>query len=361
MCFQIATYPYCRRTDCYLAGELRIVRCISECVASAKPFCAINFVCYNPSVLPANKTSTDSIFPDVADPAEPKNPLNEVFGFPTSNKSERALHFQSNRLCPFHNVVPNCTKVSVVDPLGVCSLYDRDGSPTVVCPVRFKEDYLITAEAARFFFPQGTKWEALPEIRLKDARGKAAGNVDMVIVAHDEQGTVTDFGALEIQSVYISGNVRRPFAEFTKDLKVTTIDWRGKREYPRPDYLSSSRKRLAPQLIYKGGILKTWGKKIAVVTDRKFFGTLPDLAEVGPDEAEVAWLVYDLIHDPEDDLFKLTHHKTIYTGFAPALDTITRTEAGPVEDFIKVLQTKLTKLKKGEMVADTTLASEALE
>ncbi|HEX7774561.1 MAG TPA: NotI family restriction endonuclease [Pyrinomonadaceae bacterium] len=309
----------------------------------------------------SNKKPADTIFADVAEPAEPKNPLAEVFGFPTNNKSERALHYQSNRLCPFHNVVPNCTKVSVVDPLGVCSLLDKDGNPTVVCPVRFKEDYLITAEAARFFFPPATKWEALPEIRLKDAHGKAAGNVDMILVAHDEKGTVTDFGALEIQSVYISGNVRRPFVEFTTDLSAKTIDWTGKREYPRPDYLSSSRKRLAPQLIYKGGILRTWEKKIAVVTDRKFFDTLPKLVEVAAADADIAWLVYDLIRDSTDDVFKLTHHKTTYTRFAPALDTITRTEAGPVEDFIRVLQTKLRKLNKGEMVADTTLASEALE
>jgi len=34
--------------------------------------------------------------------------------------------------------------------------------------------------------------------------------------------------------------------------------------YPRPDYLSSSRKRLAPQLIFKGGIINAWGKKTAV-------------------------------------------------------------------------------------------------
>jgi hypothetical protein len=46
---------------------------------------------------------------------EPRNPLAEVFGFPTSNKSKRALHYQSNRLCQFNNVVPSCTKVSVVD------------------------------------------------------------------------------------------------------------------------------------------------------------------------------------------------------------------------------------------------------
>jgi hypothetical protein len=32
----------------------------------------------------------DSLFQDVADAAESKNPLAEVFGFPTSNKSDRA-------------------------------------------------------------------------------------------------------------------------------------------------------------------------------------------------------------------------------------------------------------------------------
>jgi hypothetical protein len=296
-----------------------------------------------------------------AEAEEPKNPLAEVFGFPISNKSERALRFQSNRLCPFNNVVPSCTKVSEVDPLGVCSLFDKDGEPTVVCPVRFKEDFLITVQAANFFFSADTKWVALPEIRLKDANGKAAGNVDIMLVAHDENGFVSDFGALEIQAVYISGNVRRPFTKYTEDLTAKTLDWRGAKEYPRPDYLSSSRKRLAPQLIYKGGIFKAWNKKIAVVTDRKFFATLPMLAEVEAAKADIAWFVYDLVHSAGEDTYKLTHHKTIYTEFHPALNTITRTEAGPVEDFIKVLQKKLTRLRKGEMVADTTLASEALE
>lgn len=292
---------------------------------------------------------------------EPKNPLVEVFGFPTSNNSKRALHFQSNRLCPFNNVVPSCTKVSVVDPLGVCSLLDRDGEPTVVCPVRFKEDLLIAVHAARFFFSPKTKWVALPEIRLKDANGKAAGNVDMVLVAYDDNGFVTDFGALEIQAVYISGNVRRPFRKYTEDLTVSTIDWTGAKEYPRPDYLSSSRKRLAPQLIYKGGIFKSWGKKAAVVIDRKFFSTLPELTEVDATKADIAWFVFDLVRDQESDRYILTHHNTIYTEFGRALDAITKTEAGSVEDFVVVLQNKLARLKKGEHVADTVLASEALE
>lgn len=284
-----------------------------------------------------------------------KNPLAEVFGFTISDKSERALHYQANKLCPFHNIVPSCTKVSVIDPLGVCSLYDKDGQPTVVCPVRFKEDWLITTQAAKFFFPSSDQWTALPEIRLTDVNGKAAGNIDLVLVAYNDDGYVTDFGALEIQAVYISGNVRRPFRAYVKDLSQTTFDWSGQKEYPRADYLSSSRKRLAPQLIYKGGIFYAWKKRMAVVIDRKFFESLPELREVNSERADIAWLVYSLEQSAAGEPYKLVHYKSIYTEFTPALDAITRTEAGPVEDFIKVLQGKLKKLKAGQPVVDTAL------
>lgn len=291
---------------------------------------------------------------------EARNPLAEIFGFPLTNKSQRALNHQTHKLCPYHNVVASCTKNSAVDPLGVCSVFDK-GEPTITCPTRFKEEHLIIAAAKDFFFSPDTNFVAMPEIRLKDLNGKAAGNMDIVLVAHDERGIVTDFGAIEIQAVYISGNVRRPFREYMKDLTKTTFDWSGVKEYPRPDYLSSSRKRLAPQLIYKGGILKAWNKRIAVVTDRKFFGTLPVLEEVSKEQADIAWLVYDLVLDDKSDCFKLTHYRTIYTEFASALDTITKTEAGPVEDFVTLLQTKLKQLKRGESVADSILAQETLE
>ena len=42
------------------------------------------------------------------------------------------------------------------------------------------------------------------------------------------------------------------------------MNWKDQPNYPRPDYLSSSRKRLAPQLIFKGGIFNTWKKKTAL-------------------------------------------------------------------------------------------------
>lgn len=80
---------------------------------------------------------------------------------------------------------------------------------------------------------------------MDDSNGKSAGNIDVVLVAYDGNGKVYDFGALEIQAVYISGNVRDPFAYFMKDPKArASMDWSKEPNYPRPDYLSSSRKGL---------------------------------------------------------------------------------------------------------------------
>jgi len=80
------------------------------------------------------------------------------------------------------------------------------------------------------------------------------------------------------------------------------MEWPAK-NYPKPDYLSSSRKRLAPQLIFKGGILHQWQKKMAVVVHRGFFDELPELETVNEEQAEIAWFVYDLKRDSELILF----------------------------------------------------------
>ncbi len=269
------------------------------------------------------------------------HPLAEIFGFPAENRSLVATRYRSGKLCPFNNKVPNCTKDKANDPLGVCSVF-HDGHTAITCPVRFREDWIITIDSADFFFPPETRWTSLTEVQLKDRNGKSAGNIDIVLVAYDRQGQVVDFGAIEIQGVYISGNIRRPFEAFMENVSLAeTLQWRGEKNYPRPDYLSSSRKRLAPQLLYKGGILNRWKKKTAVVLDRGFFESLPTLREVSKAEADIAWLVYDLADDPEAQRFRLTLSQTVYTRFSDSLAQITLSEAGEIDEFVSVLQNKL--------------------
>lgn len=189
-----------------------------------------------------------------------RHPLAEVFGFPVSDISAKAERYRSHRLCPFNNKVPNCTKDKAKNPLGVCSILQND-LPVITCPIRFREDWLITEDAASFFFEKNAKWSSLTEVRLNDASGKSAGNIDVVLVAYDHEGKVIDFGALEIQAVYISGNIRDHFEYYMNDTKSRVfMDWTNQPNYPRPDFLSSSRKKLAPQLLFKGGILNSWQK-----------------------------------------------------------------------------------------------------
>jgi hypothetical protein len=276
-----------------------------------------------------------------------KQPLAEVFGFPSDNQSAEAKRCRSKKLCPYGNRVPNCTKDRANDPLGVCSI-NSDDDRVIVCPVRYRERWLIAEDAASFFFSEDSNWTSLAEVRLTDASGKSAGNIDYVLVSYDNNGEVVDFGALEIQAVYISGNIRRPFAHFMANQgHADEMDWSKQTHYPRPDYLSSSRKRLAPQLLYKGGIFKSWRKKIAVALQDCFFKTLPNLTEVSKEAADVAWLVYDLEKDSTSDAYKLAKKSIVYTKFKESLDSITRAEPGEIRDFIDLLQTQVDeKLEK---------------
>ncbi len=270
-------------------------------------------------------------------------PLTEVFGHPIDDQSKKAVRYRSHRLCPFNNRVPNCTKDKAKNPLGVCSVF-HEGAPAITCPVRFREDWLITDDSASFFFKEGATWGSLTEVRLNDANGKSAGNIDVVLVAYDNNGKVLDFGALEVQAEYISGNVRDPFEHYMKDPKERArMDWSNQPNYPRPDFLSSSRKRLTPQLLFKGGILHSWRKKSAVALNKSFFDTLPRLTQVRKNKADIAWLIYDLELTQANGLsgYKLTKIDEVFTGFEPALLSITTPVPGKTDAFMNLLQERL--------------------
>lgn len=282
------------------------------------------------------------------------NPLAEVFGFPISNKSREAERYRKNKLCPFNNKVPSCTKDKASNPLGVCSIFENN-KKIITCPIRFREDWIIAENAADFFFHGRESWTSLAEVKLHDKDGNVAGNIDLVLVSYDEQGQIMDFGSLEIQAVYISGNIRNPFERYMRSRhRLNDFHWDGP-NLPRADFLSSSRKRLAPQMLYKGGILKAWQKKQAVVLQKSFFETLPQLKEVPPSEADVAWLLYDLKLDPKTNRYKLVQDKIVYTEFEQTLKQITTAESGQIKDFIEVLQQKLDEKLEGNAPDAPTL------
>ena len=275
------------------------------------------------------------------------HPLAEIFGFPPDNQTTEAKRHRNKKLCPFNNKVPNCTKDKANDPLGVCSVFEKEAL-AITCPIRFRQNWIIADAAAEFFFPKDAKWSSLTEVRLKDKNDKSAGNIDLVLVSYNDRGKVTDFGALEVQAVYISGNVRKPFEYYMQDpANRAEMNWKNRKFWPGPDYLSSSRKRLAPQLIFKGGILNAWHKKTAVALDAGFFATLPQLKQVAKNKAEIAWLVYDLELNKAKNFYELKRTKTVYTEFDASLKQITRSEPGDVRSFISLLQEKLDEKLSG--------------
>ncbi len=57
----------------------------------------------------------------------------------------------------------------------------------ITCPVRLRQDWLIAEDAAAFFFPAGSSWTSLTEIRINDKHGRSAGNIDIVLVQNRYQ------------------------------------------------------------------------------------------------------------------------------------------------------------------------------
>lgn len=283
------------------------------------------------------------------DEKAPTQPLAEVFGFPINNESARAKRYRENKLCPFNNIVSNCTKNSIEFPLGVCSL-NHKGKPVVICPIRFREDWSIISDAAGFIFDKKATWTHVGEVRLKDKHGKSAGNIDYVLVSYDDKGRVVDFGSLEVQAVYISGNLTGPFTAYLEK-PSPGFRWTQAFKFPKPDYLSSSRKRLIPQIIAKGSILKQWKKKQVVALQTSFYKTLPDLPEFDKAESDFAFFLYDLVPTKSKTL-ELKLQRVVYTKFAKALEQIAKFEAGSIKEFTELLQKKLDAKRAGKTDTD---------
>ena len=154
---------------------------------------------------------------------ESSQPLSEVFGYLIEDQSAKANRYRSLRLCPFNNKVPNCTKDKAKNPLGVCSIYYQE-HPVITCPIRFREEWLITDDAASFFFKEGATWSSLTEVRLNDAHGKTAGNIDVVLVAYDDNGKVYKLDNLLGPGGESKGNPVYEFLGITRPWRYSKVN-----------------------------------------------------------------------------------------------------------------------------------------
>lgn len=282
----------------------------------------------------------------------PDHRLAEVFGYPISNQSPEAQRHRSEYLCPFHSYDPlqKCTKFLVrrkdgtndgtyderKNSNGVCSIAES-GRISITCPVRFREDWVVQQDVAAFFFPGHGEWRTVPEVTLRNASGDVVGNIDFVMAAVDATGQVRDFGALEVQGVYISGNVGNTFRTYLGDPADTQLA-----AGPfHADYLSSV-KRLLQQLIRKGVILSAWGKKQAIAVDEGFVESLQQpIIEVPLSEANMAWYIYHLGDDDRTGRYALRLSRVVYTTHEHFLQQFAVAEAGPLDSFVADLSSKI--------------------
>ena len=166
------------------------------------------------------------------------------------------------------------------------------GEPVIMCPRRFEAEGLVyewLAHAADFPLHETKVASEVPFMRSTET-DKPAGKIDM-IVAH-QQGDVLRWHGLEIQAVYFSGlGMESEFKALRDDLQEPPPFPSANR---RPDWRSSSAKRLMPQLQIKAPTVRRWGAKLAVAVDRPFFDAIG-----GPspqpshdlNEGDIIWLV----------------------------------------------------------------------
>lgn len=231
-------------------------------------------------------------------------------GFETLNSTDRfhraRIECQTDEIigapCPFQHDA-TCNKKG-----GVCSLrqYQQLGDGPVngtgpvitTCPNRFLEadtifqwvgeTLLQTKEPvilSEVGFLDRLRPEQSPQEEDEDSRD-FIGRIDNVLVHPTRQPM--DWCALELQAVYFSGKSMSNEFKMLSEQETDFLPFPAK--HRRPDWRSSGPKRLLPQLQTKVPTIRTWGKKLAVVIDEAFFGSLVGLEWLRLDEAQATGL-----------------------------------------------------------------------
>ena len=204
--------------------------------------------------------------------------------------------------CPFQAGNVPCRK-----PGGVCSQRDYRpylgnhlanrigepaGPPIIMCPKRFEQDGEVHRWLAKIVgFESVYVAQEVPFMRSPDTN-REAGRIDLVLSGDD---AASEWYGLEIQAVYFSGpGMTADFVLLSQDDSRLPPAPTARR---RPDWRSSSAKRLMPQLTVKIPTLRRWGKKMAVAVDTSFFGAIGgNTARPSHDlnDGDILWLTLDV-------------------------------------------------------------------
>jgi hypothetical protein len=242
--------------------------------------------------------------------------------------------------CPFQPTKPDavCTK-----PGGVCSLRQyssnnlgeavfipgQQGQLRTTCPKRLHEGDIISKWAGEVIINDSTP-EIISEQGFLESSptadsdgGDDVGRFDWILFSNKTPlGGAEQWLALEIQSVYFSGNAMKP--EFEAILKNESDNLMFPVGRRRPDYRSSATKRLLPQLQTKVIPLRRWGKKIAVAVDRSFFDSLGEIETVDDiSNADIAWFIVGFDGESVADRSTLVCDEVKFTTLEKSVEVLT--------------------------------------
>jgi hypothetical protein len=179
------------------------------------------------------------------------------------------------------------------------------------------------------------KASAEPEEAEEDSRD-FIGRIDNVLV-HPTRSPI-DWCAVELQAVYFSGKSMGAEFRMLANSKASKIPFPA--AHRRPDWRSSGPKRLLPQLQTKVPAIRTWGKKMAVVIDEAFFGSLVGLEpERHLSNAEIVWFVVK--YELKSNHWKLTPKEVVFSQLDASIKALTGGVPLSKEKFEAQLQEKL--------------------
>ena len=199
--------------------------------------------------------------------------ISEFFGYRAEDNSEKALKAVADRKCPFLGSA--CTKMLGRERTisGVCAIRQKTpGSPSVICcPNRiYAEEYKVLRTIAKNAFNEdlglyagrmavakarqdcgaiavfGHGWGG--ELRLPQRQGTGSYFVDWVLARLDGNGELTEFTAIEVQTIDTTGKYSDAQKALRQDRTIVAdtvgLNW------------ENVSKRIIPQIIYKGQVLQ---------------------------------------------------------------------------------------------------------
>lgn len=203
----------------------------------------------------------------------------EFFGY--SPLDPKGLEYAGRKECPF--VKGDCVKPRH----GACSVQQIEPEPVICCPNRlYANKYLILADIAHETFGGSVELVSAPEAAQRRANNTINGNevavfgrywgqelplprpsgggaqegrkyyVDWILAKLDKHGKLLEFTAVEVQTIDTTGNYSEQSAKYFAGKAFKDAQGR------LPGFSSAGmnwenvNKRILPQLIYKGHVLR---------------------------------------------------------------------------------------------------------